>query len=128
MNNNFTKIYNTEPSWLLSLNTSELSLVLYMADEAVYEKELGGYAILMNGYQKKKMAKLLSLSNCNSVANILTGLVRKQVIYRVDRGTYLLNPNLLTVGDSRTCEKAKVYFPGIEDWLNNHIQNDISII
>lgn len=119
-NCDFIKLNITTPCWFANINYRELDLILHIASAATYDKEIGGYILLINGFQKKKLTKLMKLDSEASVANLLTGLVKHNIIYRIDRGTYLLNPHLVSKGEDKDCEKAKEFFPDMETWFLLH--------
>lgn len=118
--NKYIKIYTTHPCWFAHLDTKELDLVLHMANLAEYDESFGGMVVFMNTHRKKKLAELMGLQSHASVANIIVGLIKKEILYRVDRSIYAINPNLLSCSDNRGVENTKEYFPSTEEWLGKY--------
>ncbi len=117
---NFSMKYESEPNYVkLYLNTvlyiSDLpkgynSILLAFLDHMSYarrDNNNGGQLIYINSAMKKGIASELNISVAR-INQALTDLVKGEVFYRVDRGTYQVNPHLFGRGDWQDIKEIRM--------------------
>jgi len=52
----------------------------------------------LTAYTKRKIAKSLGIKNIKSMDNIISNLIKKNIMDRIGTGTFLMNPNLFAKG------------------------------
>jgi len=65
--------------------------------------------VVVNRLVKDRISELMNIS-LKSINNSITGLVRKQIIKRVGRGTYQLNPHIFGKGNIHAIRKLKMTY------------------
>ena len=66
--------------------------------------------IALGLYQKKEMAKRTGFSHTKSIDNGIRSLIRENVLVRVARGTYKLNPNIFAKGNPKEIEESRMEY------------------
>jgi len=79
-----------------------------------------GNKLLINNHVKKEIQSQLGYKTTQSVANAISKFVKKDILIRVDTGTYKLNPNLFAMGAWKNIQKLRA------EWLELKIRYDSS--
>ena len=77
-----------------------------------------GNKLLINNHVKKEIQSQLNYKTTQSVANAISKFVKKDILKRIDTGTYQLNPNLFAMGAWTDIQKLRA------EWLELKIRYD----
>lgn len=91
---NFIKMYLDDIEILHRLPKNSGDVLHELLRNMNYESE-----ITVNSLMKKRICEKLNIKNERSINNYLSQMVEKDVLQRVGRGVYIVNPYLIAKGD-----------------------------
>jgi hypothetical protein len=117
---NYTKRYEDEPNYiklyldtilhLKNLPKGYNSVLLGFLKEMSYAKhsnKSGGQIIYVNSTMKKNIAEELGVS-IYRVSQALSNFVKREIFFRVDRGTYQVNAHIFGKGDWQDIKEIRM--------------------
>lgn len=119
---NYVKLYIDAMSCFITGEEvgMETSLLLEMAKRMTYANDAAPNQVAMVGSIKKGIAKQLNTS-ISSIDVILNRLVKKDLIRRVGRGVYELNPIIFAKGNWSSIRKIQM------EWSDQGIKSKIEM-
>ena len=97
----FVKVYLKDLLYLFGLPKYSMGVLLWMMQHVTYASDKYGLCTALNSALKDDMKDALGIKHQGTIDNILSDLVKKNVIKRLGRGLYRLNPYLFGRGDWR---------------------------
>ena len=104
----FVKVYLKDLLYLFGLAKYNIGVLLWMMQHVTYASDQYGLCTALNSTLKKDMMKALGIKHQGTIDNILSELAKKDVIQRVGRGVYRLNPYLFGRGDWHDITKIRM--------------------
>lgn len=101
----FVKMYLEDIEILHRLPKKSGDFLFELLMNMNYESE-----ITINRIMKRRICEKLGLENERTINNFLSTMVKKDVLYRVDRGVYIVNPYLLAKGDWNNIKGLRVAY------------------
>lgn len=98
----FFKTFIGELSSLLKTSHAAKKVLFYILDRDLADNE---DEISIGLYRKKKMAEDLNFKHTKSIDIAIGNLIDKDVLVRVGRGVFMLNPNLFSKGSLSDLKK-----------------------
>lgn len=95
----FVKVYMKDLLYLFGLPKYNMGVLLWMMQHVTYASDKYGMCTALNSTLKDDMKEALGIKHQGTIDNILSELVKKDVVQRVGRGVYRLNPYLFGRGD-----------------------------
>lgn len=83
-------------------------ILFELLKRATYAGEKYGMEITLNASIKKRIADTLEIKNIRTINNVLTDLVKGQILIRADIGVYTLNPYLFGKGDWQDISRLRL--------------------
>ena len=93
---NFVKLYLDDINLIYGLGKTSIEVLLSLLRYMSYDG-----LITVNTLVKKEVCSELNIKNQGSIGNHLTKLVDKDILKRISRGVYMLNPYFAAKGDWR---------------------------
>lgn len=94
----YVKMYLDTILYLKDLPKGYNSILLALLKHMTYADSEDGQCIFINSSMKKRIASSLEIS-ISRIDNVLSELHRGEVLTRIDRGMYRVNPHLFGKGD-----------------------------
>lgn len=106
---NYIKVYIDAMSYFITAEEQgmETSLLFEMAKRMTYANDAAPNQVAMVGSIKKGIAKQLN-TTVGSLDVVLTRLIKKDLVRRIDRGVYELNPIIFAKGDWSSIRKIQM--------------------
>lgn len=98
----FIKLYLADILYLKGLQTTQSSLLFALLQQMNYQNE-----IVLNASIKRRIAKDVGLTT-GTIDNNLSNFVKKNILFRVDRGVYQANPILFGRGEWKDIYKLRL--------------------
>lgn len=106
---NYIKVYIDAMSYFITAEEQgmETNLLFEMAKRMTYANDAAPNQVAMIGLIKKGIAKQLN-TTVGSLDVVLTRLIKKDLVRRIDRGVYELNPIIFAKGDWSSIRKIQM--------------------
>lgn len=101
----FVKLYLSDIEILYKLPKKTGDFLYELLSVMNYEGE-----ITINSFMKKRICKTLNLRNERTINNYLSKMVEVNVLSRICRGVYIMNPYLIAKGDFESIEGLRVLY------------------
>lgn len=104
----YIKLYLQDILYLSDLPKHHEKILFELLKRATYAGEKYGMEITLNASIKKRIADTLEIKNIRTINNVLTDLVKGQILIRADVGVYTLNPYLFGRGDWQDISRLRL--------------------
>ena len=104
----FIKIYLQDILYLSDLPKSHENVLFELLKRATYAGDKFGMAVTLSSGMKQIIAKTLNIKNVRTINNVLSDLVKGEVLFRIATGVYQFNPYFFGKGDWQDIDKLRL--------------------
>lgn len=111
----YIKLYLQDVLYLSDMPTQYSAALMALLKRTSYAGDEFGMCVILNAAVKNVMCKELGYERRQSLDNVLQKLVKGEILFRVERGIYRLNPYLFGRGPWADIAKIRMevaYYPG----------------
>lgn len=116
----FIKLYLEDLIKLNNLPKSNSSVLYELVKLVNYDGEIN-----LSPFSKERIVKILKIKNPKSLDNSIQQLVKTDIMKRIGRGCFILNPNLFAKGNWNDVRKLREKYIELKITYNNNGKKDI---
>jgi hypothetical protein len=118
----FVKLYLEDLIKLNNLPKSNSSVLYELVKLVNYDGEIN-----LSPFSKERIVKILKIKNPKSLDNSIQQLVKTDIMKRIGRGCFLLNPSLFAKGSWSDIRRLREKYIELKITYNNNGKKDISV-